>query len=501
MCWNHQPRSFSLYVAVAAASICGYFLLPTPAQNIAFIMSNVVACAAVLVAWRRRGLTPTSGWLLLAAFPAAKAVGNSVYFVNDSILHVQPFPSLGDAAFLCAYLLLAAGLLRLQHARTTGRDLPAVLDTAIITIGFAAASWVVFMAPLLADSSTRLVERVAAVGYPVGDVLVVAVAARFFLTSRRRGPVFAWLAGTVVLMLCGDTIFAILNLMGMYETGHLVDVLMLTYNLGWGAVALHSGAGDLAKAAGMRRRSRSSWWRLATLTAASLIAPLMVIAQILRGHLDGILVTASAAAVLFLLVVGRMVGLVRDLELVLAQRHALESQLQHNAHHDDLTGLVNRRRFTEHVEQALERRPDGGTCVLFIDLDRFKAVNDSLGHAAGDTLLTVTASRLLAALQPHDATARLGGDEFAVLIEGVPSPDALDAIRATLTREIEVPVPLLGLDLKVSASIGTARARPGDTFKDLMHRADIAMYAHKRSIERRCANATPETPQPRMRTK
>ena len=322
-----RARSFRLYVALSVAGICGYFLLPPATQNIAFIVSNLVALVAVLVAWRRRALTPNVGWLLLAAFPAATAVGNSVYFVNDSVLHVNPFPSPGDAAFLGGYVLLAAGLLRLQHARSAGRDLPAVLDTAIITVGFAAASWVFFMARLLDDSSVRLAELVTALGYPAADVLIIAVTARFFLTSRRRGPVFVWLAGVVVVMLCADTAFAVLNLLGLYDTGHPVDVLILAYNLGWGAVALHPAAGDLT-AAGDVQGSRPSWRRLGALVTAALIGPAVIIVQIAREQLSGILVTASASAVVILLVVSRMAGLVRDLESVLDQRRALEAQLR-----------------------------------------------------------------------------------------------------------------------------------------------------------------------------
>ena len=178
--------AFRCYLAIAAVGVSGYFLLPPATQNVALIVSNLVAVVAIVVSWRRRRLTPTSGWLLLAAFPAATAIGNIIYFVDDSILGVNPFPSVGDASFLAGYVLLAAGLLRIQHARATDRDTTAVLDVAIITVGFAAASWVFFMAPLLAESGTPLLERLVAVGYPVGDVLVLAVTARFFLTARRR---------------------------------------------------------------------------------------------------------------------------------------------------------------------------------------------------------------------------------------------------------------------------------------------------------------------------
>ncbi|HYP46910.1 MAG TPA: response regulator [Propionibacteriaceae bacterium] len=313
------------YVPCSALGIAVYFSLPHALQNLTLIASNLAALIAILYSWRARRLKPTSGWLLLASFPAATGVGNTVYFVNDSILKVDPFPSLGDAAFLTGYVLLAAGLLRIQHARASGRDVSGVLDAAIVTVGFAAASWVYFMAPVLNQASS-LIERLAAVGYPVGDVLVLAVAARFFFTARRRGSAFSWLAGTVVIMLVADTAFATLNVLGAYDTGHPVDALILAYNLGWGAVALHRDAGDLTTPP-TSETSGPSLWRLAALTAASLIPATVLLIQVIRGSIQDVPVVAAAGLLLFLLVMARMTALVRALETALAQRGALEKEV------------------------------------------------------------------------------------------------------------------------------------------------------------------------------
>ena len=492
-----RPTAFDVYIAFGLTFIVGYFLLPQAAQNLAFIASNLCAAGVILVCTARRDLGPRGGWLLLASFPAATAIGNTIYFVNDSVLHVAPFPSVGDGFFLGAYLLLAAGLLRLQHARTTARDRPAWLDTAIITIGFGAASWVLFLAPVLRED-LPLLERLTALGYPVADVLVLAVAARFFLARRRRGPAFAVLAVTVVAMLVADTAFAILNLLGAYSTGHPVDALIFIYNLGWGALALHPRANELSGAPAPGA-ARPIWWRLTALTTASLIAPAAVVAQIVTGNTRALVVTSGAAALLFLLVVLRMAGLVQQLERGLAERHSLAAELEYRVAHDHLTGLANRHMFTTEVQRALDRRPGGGVTVLFLDLDRFKAVNDTMGHAAGDLLLQVTANRLTAALAERDTIARLGGDEFAVLLADDPARDVarvLDAIVAALDE----PVPLHGLDLTVSASIGAGIARAGDTVEDLLHCADIAMYEHKTRVERRRTETAAQLPTPRAST-
>jgi diguanylate cyclase (GGDEF)-like protein len=175
---------------------------------------------------------------------------------------------------------------------------------------------------------------------------------------------------------------------------------------------------------------------------------------------------------------------VRALEAVLAQRRALETELEHRAHHDDLTGLVNRRRFVEQLGQVLEEDHVGGARVLFIDLDRFKTVNDTLGHSAGDTILIATARRLQATLQSRDVVARLGGDEFAVLLGEEPRRST-ESVTEALKQALTQPVPVQGLDLRILASIGAAQARADDTLEDLMHRADMAMYTEKRRVDRR----------------
>jgi len=483
-----------VYIAFGMAFIATYFLLPSALQNLAFIASNVCAVVVIFFCSRRRGLSPRGGWLLLGCFPVATAIGNCIYFVNDSVLHVAPFPSVGDGFFLGGYVLLGVGLLRLQQARTTGRDLPALLDTAIITIGFAAASWVFFLAPLLREE-LPLLERLAALGYPVADVLVLAVAARFFLAQRRRGSAFVVLAATVVCMLIADTTFAVLNLLGTYSTGHPVDALILSYNLGWGAVALHPRASELSVAPAPGT-VRPSWWRLAALTIASLIAPTAVVAQVVTGDVQGLVVTSAVAAMLFLLVVLRMAGLVHQLEHALTERRALAAELEHRVAHDELTGLANRSMFTRNVQSALDQRPGGGVTVLFLDLDRFKAVNDTLGHAAGDLLLQVTAARLVTHLATGDTIARLGGDEFAVLLGPDPVRDG-EAVVLALIEAMDRPVPVHGLDLFITASIGAGVARAGDTVEDLLHAADTEMYAHKMRVDRRRSEIAARVPAPR----
>ncbi|MGW0333010.1 putative bifunctional diguanylate cyclase/phosphodiesterase [Streptomyces sp. NPDC003011] len=174
------------------------------------------------------------------------------------------------------------------------------------------------------------------------------------------------------------------------------------------------------------------------------------------------------------------------------ERVRLQAQLQHNAEHDPLTDLPNRALFTRRVQQALSGRRSSdrgaalrGTAVLFIDLDGFKAVNDTIGHQAGDELLVQAARRLQDAVRHGDTASRLGGDEFAALIVGDGTRDRAarerhilelaDRLRATLSQ----PYLIDGNDVRVNASIGVAFAEPGLGAGELLRNADLAMYRAK----------------------
>ena len=163
-----------------------------------------------------------------------------------------------------------------------------------------------------------------------------------------------------------------------------------------------------------------------------------------------------------------------------SDRKALEAQLTHQAFHDPLTGLANRALFFDRVMHALERgqRDQEFLAVLFLDLDNFKTVNDSLGHAAGDRLLVAAAVRLAASVRASDTVARLGGDEFAVLIEDAAGDLATNA-AARVTSALREPFNVEGKEVYVTASLGIAIAEAGVTGSELMRNADMAMYTAK----------------------
>jgi diguanylate cyclase (GGDEF)-like protein len=170
---------------------------------------------------------------------------------------------------------------------------------------------------------------------------------------------------------------------------------------------------------------------------------------------------------------GRTVSELQDI-----QRH-----LEHQAFHDPLTGLANRLLFTDRIRHALTRR-SGNVALLYIDLDDFKSINDTLGHEAGDELLQETARRLLASLRTADTPARLGGDEFAVLLVDI-SEAHTRVVAERILENLRAPFSLAGRDVPVHASLGVALSDSGAaSVEQLMREADTAMYVSKHGGKR-----------------
>ena len=171
-------------------------------------------------------------------------------------------------------------------------------------------------------------------------------------------------------------------------------------------------------------------------------------------------------------------GIIRDI----SERRSLEDQLTHQALHDPLTKLANRVLFRDRVQHALERAERKGTqvAVLFLDLDNFKTINDTLGHASGDALLVAVADRLQVSLRTSDTASRLGGDEFAVLIEDTSDTEGGVLVAERIREVLRTPFILDGKQVFVGASLGIAiSSKVTETPEELLRNADVAMYMAK----------------------
>jgi diguanylate cyclase (GGDEF)-like protein/PAS domain S-box-containing protein len=170
------------------------------------------------------------------------------------------------------------------------------------------------------------------------------------------------------------------------------------------------------------------------------------------------------------------------------ERVTLEEHLRHQALHDPLTGLGNRALFQDRVAHGLARaeRTNDEVAVVFLDLDNFKEINDSLGHAAGDAVLVQTANRLRTCLRDSDTAARFGGDEFAILLEQTRGEGEVMDVAQRISAALGRPLQVEGKDVDLNASIGIARAQPQQSADEVLRNADVAMY-HAKARGKACA--------------
>jgi diguanylate cyclase (GGDEF)-like protein len=481
--WHARDRGWLWFGALGLGLTIAYFLLPGPEeQDLFYQVPEMLAVVAIVAAVRLHRPGNATAWLLLAAGLALTATGDWTWVVLDRVFGADPFPSLADAFYLGGMATIAASMWLLIRGRLPEGDSAGVLDALIVTVSAGLLTWVLLMAPVVSETGQSAWELAVALAYPLIDILLLGVLVRLVLVPGRMSTDLRLVVAALLAFLASDYPYALLALNDGYRVGMLIDAGWLIGAVLWGAAALHPSMAVAASRAEPAER-RLSPWRVVLLGTASLLPPALLLLQWSSGLPLDVPVVAGACMVLFLLVIARLHGVVDDLRRTLRERTALEAELERRALHDPLTGLANRALFNDRLEHALARR-EGNVAVMFLDLDDFKTINDSLGHDAGDTALRRVAEALTATLRPEDTVARLGGDEFAVLLSD--SPDRLLATRLAgrLLEAVESPLSVGGTTRTLGVSIGIALGPVGSAADDLMRNADIAMYVAKQHGKR-----------------
>ncbi len=437
-------------------------------RDLLYCLIVASGAAGVVVGARRNRPNQTLGWYLPAAGMASQAAGGAVYAWLRHTGSVVPFPVVVDVLDLMTYPLAAAGLLLFARGRSSEGRRAALLDSAIITVGVGLLSWVCVIEPhLAAQSGEPVVGRLAVIGYPLGYVLLFGTMVRL-----SKAPGVGRGACEVAVGVFG-TMLALQSITQVAGLGAAADVrpslfppLWLLTNVLTGAIALHPSMRAFSMpsdTAPEPTRTRE----IAVLAGALLIGPAILGGELWAGiplHAAPVVV---ASTVLVLMVLARMVGLVHH-----EQRQAAT---------DELTGLPNRRALYLAGAARLTAPARRRQALLMLDLDRFKEVNDSLGHHAGDKLLVQVGNRLGERLRAGDLLVRLGGDEFAVLLEDAGQGEAT-TVAAALHAAFADPFPLDDMAVHSAGSIGIALFPDhGTDLSTLLRKADIALYLSKAS--------------------
>ncbi len=463
-------------VRLVAAALCG-----TYAVSLAALGAGVTGPPAVLAGGGKllfiAGLvgllvtravvsrTDRAAWACFAVAVACYLSGALLAEFHYADLPVVPRPSWSDAGWMAFYPWAYAGLFLLLRSRvrrvTPGMALDGVV-TGLTVASLAAAS---ALGAVLRMADGGVAAVLTTMAYPVADLLLlVLIAGALVVIGRDAGGVWWWMAGGLTLFVVTDTLYAYLTVRGTYTASGPLD-------LGWGLAFVCFGLAACqqqgATAAGARVQGGPG----------ALVVPgicsLAALGMLFAGYLD------EGDPVAGLLALGAVLAALTRTALTFRQVRALAVS-RSQARTDDLTGLPNRRRVYEALGAADERLARGGSvAVLVVDLDRFKEINDSLGHAAGDALLRQVGPRLSGQLRDGDLLGRLGGDEFVVLADGLDADTAM-TLAARLRAQLQRPFRLGGMALTVDASIGVAvgPAQSGSA-EELLQMADLAMYAAK----------------------
>jgi diguanylate cyclase (GGDEF)-like protein len=451
-------------------------------DNLTETAAAVTAAVACTVAATRQHGRARLAWALLGASALSWGLGQSVWDWYQIVQNVLiPFPSVADAGYLGAVPLAIAGVLAFpvssERARSQVRQ---VLDGLMIVAALLVISWGTVMGAVFNAGAGSTLKMVLSLLYPLSDIAVITMLLLRVgsVTRGARTPLLLVGAGLASAAVA-DSSFAYLNAVGTYGAGNALDSGWVAGYLLIALAALHTIAQPMRGAPPRRVPSRAASLLPYPPVAAAL--GVSIAERLLTGSIS--LFTFWSLLAVICLVLLRQSLMVNDNIHLLRHLTIRERQLHHQATHDALTGLPNRAYFHDVVVHALTTDLGARTlcAVMFIDLDDFKRVNDSLGHAVGDRVLVTVADRIRNSIRPTDVAARLGGDEFAVLVEHALGQDQLDAIARRILQALREPARIDGAIIPVCGTIGLAVAeRADESCDELLRRADVAMYAAKR---------------------
>ena len=385
-------------------------------------------------------------------------LGDITWAILELGLQEPPFPSIADVFYLAYYPLLLAGVfLLLDKPATGGEKINQVLDAGIVMVAATLAFWNFLLGPIVfANAGYPLLEQAILLAYPVGDLVLLWALLRIIYNNSNQhyeAPTLLF-AGSLTLTIILDCIYSYQALLGTYVSGGILDI-------GWVASGLLAGLAGVSQVTAIQSLESTGKFpaRLEFLGRLKIVTPyfpyfwliaayvLLIESRLTPLPMNLLSLSLGVGAIICLVLLRQIITLFennklnaqlqqamgklqiqtielentnQELQNEIVERKAVEQQLTHDSLHDAMTGLPNRVLFLDRLGQAIEyckRRTEYTFAVLFIDIDQFKVINDSLGHLAGDQLLISIGRRMKECLRSSDTVARFGGDEFAILLE------------------------------------------------------------------------------------
>ena len=467
-----RRRVWTIYLGIGVLLTAAYLAVPPlkgsgPLINVLGLSSSVAVAFGIYLHRPKARVA----WLLFI-------VGLFLFFAGDLYTYSYPklmgveveFPSVGDAIYLMVYPALVAGLLVLVRRRNPQGDRAGVIDSLIISVGIALLSWVFLVAPNIHLSGLTTMEKAVSAAYPLGDILLLAAAVRLAVDMGKRAPAFYLLVGSIVALLAVDSAYTYALLTDAYNHQLTYDVGWIAFYLLWGAAALHPSMRTLEEPA-LETRTRLTPLRLGLLATACLIAPGVRFYQAIDD--PDVLVLIVASAVLFLLVVARMAGLVRQEERTASRELALRRagvELVAAAGFDQVNAAAIS------GVQALVEMP---TDVRLVALSSDNAHVAASSHAEGDWQLSTSVDRFLRksgkdtqqvflSKLPENVRKELRFDEgYAVLFLPL---HVRDALRGVLILCSPVAIPRELVDSLESLASQVSLAVEGTSLAEDLHR-------------------------------
>ena len=321
-----KARAWLLYLGVGVAALLGFLFVPHMRQGWIFNLISLSSPVAIVTAVRIWKPEVRAPWYLFALGQTFFVIGDVITYNYDQFFGTElPYPSIGDVAYLLVYPCLVGGLLMLIRRRNPGRDRDSVIDSLIVAIGVGTMQWVFLMSPVAHDSASTLLQKLVAMAYPFGDLILLTAVVRLAMGAGKRAPSMYLMGAAAIALFLTDTVYTYISVTGaVYDQSGYLEAGWGMFYLLWGAAALHPSMRSVSDKA-PEAEPRMSKLRLLLLASASLIAPGVMLIQLSRADAVDMPVLIGASVALFILVVVRMSGLVRRQEQSALREKALRN--------------------------------------------------------------------------------------------------------------------------------------------------------------------------------